>query len=54
MKNVFSSFFFFFVFFLLFFFYTFVAYYNVDTVKLYRKGELEPLLLEANTKNTES
>nr|POF05691.1 glutaredoxin-c5, chloroplastic [Quercus suber] len=25
-----------------------------DTVKLYRKGELEPLLLEANTKNTES
>ena len=43
-----SSSFFYFV------FYTFVAYYNVDTVKLYRKGELEPLLLEANTKNTES
>ncbi|XP_061368612.1 glutaredoxin-C5, chloroplastic [Gastrolobium bilobum] len=25
-----------------------------DTLKLYRKGELEPLLLEANAKNTES
>jgi hypothetical protein len=36
-------------------FYTFVvSYYDADTVKLYRKGELEPLLSEASAKNTES
>jgi hypothetical protein len=30
------------------------SYYDADTVKLYRKGELEALLSEANAKSTEN
>ena len=30
------------------------CYCDADTVKLYRKGELEPMLSEANAKNSET